>query len=25
VRTIDGSEPPREILRGALKSFETGR
>ena len=25
VRTIDGSEPPREILRGALKSFETRR
>jgi hypothetical protein len=25
VRTIDGSEPPREILRGALKSYETGR
>ena len=23
VRTIDGSEPPREILRGALQSFET--
>jgi len=22
VRTIDGSEPPREILRGALKAFE---
>jgi len=25
VRTIDGSEPPREILRGALKSFEASR
>jgi hypothetical protein len=25
VRTIDGSEPPREILRGALKSYETSR
>jgi hypothetical protein len=25
VRTIDGSEPPREILRGALTSYETGR
>jgi hypothetical protein len=25
VRTIDGSEPPREILRGALKSYDTGR
>jgi hypothetical protein len=25
VRTIDGSEPPREILRGALKSYETNR
>ena len=25
VRTIDGSEPPREILRGALKSFEARR
>jgi len=23
VRTIDGSEPPREILRGALKAYET--
>ena len=23
VRTIDGSEPPREILRGALVAFET--
>ena len=23
VRTIDGSEPPREILRGALAAFET--
>ena len=22
VRTIDGSEPPREILRGALRSYE---
>ena len=22
VRTLDGTEPPREILRGALKSFE---
>ena len=22
VRTIDGTEPPREILRGALRSFE---
>ena len=22
VRTIDGSEPPREILRGALQSYE---
>jgi hypothetical protein len=22
LRTIDGSEPPREILRGALRSFE---
>ena len=25
VRTIDGSEPPREILRGALKAFEPQR
>jgi hypothetical protein len=25
VRTIDGSEPPREILRGALRSFEPVR
>ena len=25
VRTIDGSEPPREILRGALRSFESSR
>src|SRR4051794_3784854 len=25
VRTIDGSEPPREILRGALRSFEPAR
>ena len=25
VRTIDGSEPPREILRGALRSFEPSR
>jgi hypothetical protein len=25
VRTIDGTEPPREILRGALKSYEAGR
>ena len=23
VRTIDGSEPPREILRGALQSYES--
>jgi hypothetical protein len=22
VRTVDGSEPPRELLRGALKAFE---
>jgi hypothetical protein len=25
VRTVDGSEPHLEILRGALKSYETGR
>jgi hypothetical protein len=25
VRTIDGSEPPREILRGALRPFEPSR
>jgi hypothetical protein len=25
VRTLDGSEPARDILRGALKSYETAR
>jgi SnoaL-like domain len=25
VRTIDGTEPPREILRGALKSYQLDR
>jgi hypothetical protein len=25
VRTIDGTEPPRDILRGALKSYQLDR